>query len=698
MFYVNYNDIDLTGIVDVKDVITTALPPRDNKSIDIWERQGSIYNGYKYKEREIKVTFIIQPTQEEILENEDILNNYIEDTKRAFDVDGPKALFLGDESKFILAVPQGDIEINQIGINTCEGEVKFMCYDPFYYSEEAKQFDNEEGSKDILCLNEGSVEAYPILDIGISKDCHFVQVENTSNNKKILVGSYPSTGSSTIKEKSTVLSDNCEQTTDWITGSTSVDSDRATNGTLSVTSSGAGIMAGDFGSKSAGANWYGTSARKNLGTQVEDFYVECTMKHNSTGINGDPSIGNNDTESSTSGSKKVYYKVTCSSLNVRSGPGTKYKRVGSLKKNTKVYPSSISKGWAKITYKSKVAYVSTSYLKKCYSDNTVTASKRNYVTKVKTAIRSTYKKTSTNKCTVAVGQTLRCYYDKKYLDPTDKKKERYYYKLASKYKGHAGYVAVKNLTQASDTYYEYEEELNTADDKMGMVELYGYTINNEKLFRIGLYDDNPYYEFTYPLIQVGSTDFLKDKTVAPAPKTKTTVSGSDDKLTVTKDNLLSGKYGSWNEFYGKLGIQRKNGKWKAWVYKIKDGVTIKQLLKNETKVTGSPAGKLAYIVAYFGTCAESAEKASGVAINHVTVKNIDPKTYQTNENLAIFEEGDTLRIDCYNNRVYLNDKPFEAKTDIGSQFFGLDVGENEIKITSDDTDITSSVIYNERWL
>ena len=698
MFYVNYNDIDLTGIVDVKDVITTALPPRDNKAIDIWERQGSIYNRYKYKEREIKVTFIIQPSQEEILENEDILNNYIEDTKRAFDVDGPKALFLGDESKFIFAVPQGDIEINQIGTNTCEGEVNFICYDPMYYSEEAKQYDNEDGKNSVICDNEGSVECYPVIDIGVSQTSHFVQIENLNNSKKILVGTYPELANTTIKEKSTVLSDNCEQTTDWITGSSSVDSDRATNGTLSVTSSGQGIMAGDFGSKSTGANWYGTSARKNLDTQIKDFYVECNMSHNSTGISGDPSIGSNDTETPTSGSKKTYYKVKCTSLNVRSGPGTKYRRIGSLKKNAKVYPSSISKGWAKITYKSKVGYVYISYLKKCYSDNTVTASKRNYVTNVSTAIRSTYKKTSTNKRTVPVGQTLRCYYNKKYLDPTDKKKKRYYYKLASKYKGYTGYVMVDNLTQASDTYYEYEEELNTADDKTGMVELYGYTINNEKLFRIGLYDDNPYYEFTYPLIQVGSKDFLKDKTVAPAPKVKTTVSGRDDKLTVTKDYLVSGRYGDWNEFVGKVGIQRKIGKWKAWIYKIKDGKTVKKLpSKSEIKVSGSPTGNLAYIVAYFGTCAESSDKASGVAITHVTVKNLNPKT-TTNQNVSIFEEGDTLKVDCYNNRVYLNDKPYNSKVDIGSQFFPLEIGENTIKVSSDDTDISTSVIFNERWL
>lgn len=698
MFYVNYNDIDLTGIVDVKDVITTALPPRENKAIDIWERQGSIYNGYKYKEREIKVTFIIQPTQEEILENEDILNNYIEDTKRAFDVDGPKALFLGDESKFIFAVPQGDIEIAQIGINTCEGEVNFICYDPMYYSEEAKQYDNEDGKNSVICDNEGSVECYPVIDIGVSQTSHFVQIENLNNSKKILVGSYPELANTTIKEKSTVLSDNCEQTTDWITGSSSVDSDRATNGTLSVTESGAGIMAGDFGSKSTGANWYGTSARKNLDAQVKDFYVECNMSHNSTGKNGDPFQGSNETETPTSGTRETYYKVKCTSLNVRSGPGTKYRRIGSLKKNTKIYPSAVSKHWAKINYKGKTAYVSVLYLKKCYRDSTVTATRRNFVTHESTAIRSTYKRSSKNKCTIKTGQVIRCITSKKYLDPTDKKKERYYYKLAKKYKGHTGYVAVANLTAASNTFYEYEIDPDTADDKVGMVEVYGYTANNEQLFRMGLYDDNEYYEFTYPLIRVGGKDFLKDKTVAPAPKTFTRYEGGEDKLTVTKEALLSGPYGSWNEFYGKLGIQRKNGKWKAWIYKIKDGKTVKKLpSKSEVKVSGSPTGNLAYIVAYFGTCAESSEKASGMALTHVSVKNLNPKT-TTNPNISIFEEGDTLKVDCYNNRVYLNDKPYNSKVDIGSQFFPLEIGENTIKVSSDDTDISTSVIFNERWL
>lgn len=684
-----YNDIDLEELIRVSNIETTLISNRKNNSIDIPSKHGAIYNGFKYESKEIKIEGdIIASSDEEYLERLDQIASTL-------NVDSERELYIDNSGRYYLAIPQGDFKINKVCRGMGELELSFICYTPFSFSEEAKQYD---GTSKIECTNEGNTETYPLVEVGLSKTSHFVQVENTNNSKKILIGNYPTTGSTTVKEKTTVLSDNCEQTTGWVTGSTSVDSDRATGGTLSVTSSGAGIKAGDFGSKSSGATWYGTSARKNLDTSIENFYVECNMSHNSTGVNGDPFVGSNDTETVVSGSKTTYYKVTASSLNVRSGPGTNYKRIGSLKKNTKVHPSSISKGWAKINYNSKTGYVSTSYLKKCVSDTTTTVSKRNYVCNVNTAIRTTYKKSSTNKCTIPAGTTIRCIYSTKYLDPEDKKKERYYYKLAEKYKGHTGYVAVNNLTAATDVKYEYEIEPNTADDKTGMVEVYGFTSNNEKLFKMGLYDDNEYYEFTYPLIQVGSTDFLKDKTVAPDPKIKTTTNGGDNGLTVTKDALLSGKYGSWNEFYGKLGIQRKDGKWKAWVYKIKDGTTVKQLLKNEVTVSGSPTGKLSYIVVYFGISVDSAEKASGMALSHVTVKNLTPKTQTINNNVSIFEEGDVLKVDCYNNRVWLNDKPYNSKIDIGSQFFPLEIGDNTLKISSDDNGITSSVIYNERWL
>ncbi|MCC3866761.1 SH3 domain-containing protein [Terrisporobacter mayombei] len=54
--------------------------------------------------------------------------------------------------------------------------------------------------------------------------------------------------------------------------------------------------------------------------------------------------------------------VNTSSLNVRSGAGTKYKILGKLKRNTKINVISTSKGWSKFTYNGKTAYVNSEYL------------------------------------------------------------------------------------------------------------------------------------------------------------------------------------------------------------------------------------------------------------------------------------------------------------------------------------------------
>lgn len=55
---------------------------------------------------------------------------------------------------------------------------------------------------------------------------------------------------------------------------------------------------------------------------------------------------------------------TDTNLNVRSGPGTKYKVIGSLKKKTKITVYSKTKsGWSEIRYKGKKGYVATKYLK-----------------------------------------------------------------------------------------------------------------------------------------------------------------------------------------------------------------------------------------------------------------------------------------------------------------------------------------------
>lgn len=67
---------------------------------------------------------------------------------------------------------------------------------------------------------------------------------------------------------------------------------------------------------------------------------------------------NNTTQSST-----MTGTVNTSTLNVRSGAGTSYSKVGSLTMGTKVTVIELlSNGWAKITYNGSIAYVSSTYL------------------------------------------------------------------------------------------------------------------------------------------------------------------------------------------------------------------------------------------------------------------------------------------------------------------------------------------------
>ena len=74
------------------------------------------------------------------------------------------------------------------------------------------------------------------------------------------------------------------------------------------------------------------------------------------------SFNSSTTEAATT--KIAHVNIKSGSLNVRSGAGTKYKKVGSLKKDAGVYVYSQTKsGWSEIRYNKKKAYVMTKYLK-----------------------------------------------------------------------------------------------------------------------------------------------------------------------------------------------------------------------------------------------------------------------------------------------------------------------------------------------
>ena len=687
MYYIKYNEIDLTDMVKVREVEIPSLPTIEHSSIDIFERDGGVYNGASYGTREIRLTFIIKP------DNKNDYDQYVRDVKRAFYTKEEARLFCGDEQLYIWCVPVDDMVITELGDGCAEGEVNLVSYDPYWYSVDQQAVNNEDNKK-FTVENESDTKVYPVIQVGFTRDTTFFQIRNRGTNETILIGGIPEKENNTVKKNSRVFKDTMETTTDWVNTSAPIDANRSTGGTLSVTSDGKGLMCGNFGSASDGAVWHGACYKKSIDTPVKDFKVRIRMKMNSSGKNGDPSHPyQNETTPPISGSKSTHYKVTAKSgLRLRKSASTSSTKLLTIPYGTKL-TGTITKGWLKTTYNGKTGYCYAEYIKDVTSDSTVTSKERNYVTMKSTAIRATASKKATNKKTIPAGTCIRCKYDTKYPTTGKDDVKGKFYKLAKPYDGTTGFVLIENLVQANEYTVDYEPEIETADDKLGVVELYGFSANNVQLFKLSMVDDNEFYEFTYPLIRKNGEDFLKDKTIAPEPKKVTTYNGDTKRV----ESILSGKYGSWNEFYGELYIERIKNRWYAYVQKIKDGQPGKKIKSKTVTDKANQDEELSYIVIYFGTSG-STEKASGMAITDINVytatKIEDNKEYNFQE----FEAGDMLTIDNSIPAVYLNDEERNDLIDVGSSFFPLEPGDNYIKVASDDDVPNIDILWNNKYL
>lgn len=696
---VKYNDIRLEDFCHIQDISEPLLTSRTINTLDIRSVDGGRFNGSKKNSYKITITVLIDcDTQEEY-------DDSLEQLKNTFDVNEPKA-FYKDEDKFIMAITDEEIEPQEKVLPySREFKISLFCPSPYYYSSDIKVFENKDDDiNTVIADNEGKNPVCPIINIGFSKDTHFAQVELSSTGEKILVGKYPQLELSSTTKSNRVLADNCETTSNWINSSASIDSDRTTGGTLAMNSD---VMIGTV--PNGDTTWKGVCVRQNLTKAVDEFKLSCYMHHKSNGVNGDPTKPKykNEQETVISGSKTTYYKVTCSSLNVRSGAGTSYKKIGTLAKGYKIKNGTLSNGWVKFTYNNKTGYCSSKYLTKIVEDNTVTQTECNFVIitdskseNVSAYLRESAQKSSKALTKIPTGTKVRCII-KEYKDTAS---GLVYYKLSKKYNGYMGYIATGNLVKAENAIFEYDasEAEDTADDKMGIVELYGFDANGSQLFCLGMYDDNAWYEYTYPKCRIGSKTVLKDTTTVPKPKTGTVISKDDSgNATVTVSNKLSGRLGDWNRFYGKWIITREKVNnqyvWTVEVQKIKDGVTLKTQKTTNIKYNDLPTGALSYVVLYIGVNDTTLDKASAMDFTDIKVDELNPKEETVNKNVTYFKEGDILEIDCENHRCYLNDESCDDLVDIGSRYFELPTGEQEIKIYSDDSETSTSLVMREKY-
>ena len=703
-----FNDNSLDDILKVIEISTTLISDRENYKIDISSRNGLVYNGYKYNEKKIKIVADLKASN--AIEYERLKNMVCD----ILDTEEPAQLYV-QKGRFFYAVIDGEIAENKITAWYGRLTMTFVCFVPFAYSDEVKQFDLKDNI--IAIENRGNATTYPVFSFTPNNDCHFIQLENLNNGKKMLIGQIPVLGKESTPASKRIFHDVMESTTGWVTTSANIDVGRAIGGTLAVAANGDGLTCGDFGSTSSGSQWHGVCVRKNLSTTVKNFEINLRMKHNSTGKNGDPTVMDAKKEEVKKGVEEQIYQVSVWNLNMRTGPSTSYKSIGYAPLGHKITNYTMVGKWIKFKYNGSTVYVYSDYCKKITVTNTVTETKENMMVisttqgQKEVVLRSGPHHTSKAVTTIKIGEVLRVISSKIYEDvyvtekddngkPTQTKVYKYY-KLAKPYNGYNGYFSALNLAKAEDVTieYDYSSDAQIADDKTGVVEVYGFSANSVRLFKCMLCDDNKYYEFTYPTISIGGDVILQDITIAPEPiKKKIYDVGSDRTVTQREKTFLSGKYGSWNEFYGNMKVRRESGgKWYLEVQRIIDGQITKEISKTTTS-SSYPTDDLAYLVIYMGTNGEQA-KASGLAVTDIKIDDLSlSATDPGDTNIMSFQAGDSIVIDCHENTVKHNNSNGMYLIDVGSSFFGIDPGNTEIKITTDDKELVGNVVFNERYL
>ncbi len=106
---------------------------------------------------------------------------------------------------------------------------------------------------------------------------------------------------------------------------------------------------------------YSSMKKLNKGDTVE--YISTSGTWVNVKYNGQTGYVHSDYVSSSSSSTQTTTKiVTATTLNVRSGAGTNYSKIGTLSKGDEVSVISESNGWAKIKYNGTNAYVSSEYI------------------------------------------------------------------------------------------------------------------------------------------------------------------------------------------------------------------------------------------------------------------------------------------------------------------------------------------------
>lgn len=694
-YKVTYAGNQLDDYCTVLNIGRTVIPPRTNYTKEIPSIHGEIYTGYKYGSRvfSLECAFVAEDREDYADKARQLA--FILDTKE------PSRLIFEDAPHlYYYAVVDGGIEIEKVGF-TGKFTINFVCHDPIGYAIEEEVFDLEPGNV-VQIDNGGTIDAYPVSCVQFSKDAYFLQCSN-SDGETIMLGNLPGVSKTKVPANSRVLTDKCESLNGWLSTGNVIDAGREVTSDLAMNAGGWALTYGSFQSGNAD-KWYGSAMRKNLSQNVKDFKIQVKLEHNSKGDLNNVGAG----VVRPSEIKGDYYTVNCSPCAiVRTEANSSSKKIGSIKNKTKIQVANISKNWGEVACNGLVGYINMDHVKKVEekknnsssggsSGGSSSSSAKYSITAKSGLILRKDRGTKYAKLTVIPY--------KKVVTISDIKSG--WGKVT--YGGKTGYVAMQYTKKEKTSPKSIEmlsgdssitNDSGSAESKLGIIEIYGFDQQGNKLFKMEMCDDQSFYEYSEPSIQFGSTVVLDDKKNCPAPKQ---VQKRNDKDKIVMERVNSGKFGDWNEMKGWFTIQRKtlkDGKqeWQASIEKIgKDNKPVKTIKTQKLIDSNYPTGALNNIVVFMGGYKnEPVVDVMNVREIYVTtLTDID----SSSKIQPIARKGEEIIIDHKEQKIFKKNKLFMKSLDIGSQFFGVPVGNSEISFKSDDPKIDVTTAIHERWL
>ena len=710
MYNLKYRNIDLSVFGDIMEFEKNILPEREYTSINLETINGEILQTNKYKKLEIKITIFVEKNTEKDLKLA------MKEIANLFNTKTPEKLYINDEV-FYNCITINGIELEKLHTFMRLVKINLVAFDPCAYSVEEKTF-NTIGKR-LEIINEGTEIIKPIISFGFTEDTHFVQAKH--NNEIILLGDYPKLDLPSTEKTSTVIYEDMHDANNWVDSIPLLDSNRDANGLLTINTSQKQMILGNLPSSSS-SKWKGGCKRLNINTELKEFQVRAWFMFGSPGENNDPNIDNlPGLKDGTMKYEGVRY-VSKQTVDYRDKPDTtEGKVIGKLVKGFVLengnfelvgewlkFPANAMKG-----HEDSDEYYYTSnqgglYWTKEIYIKTITSTSRNYkVTGNKGQssengtinIRSGPSTKYDIVGTIKVGEGIRCW-EKDIYDTENAKNSdgtRKIWKLMSNScDGIKGYINSIYITKSEDvgTWIDTSELEGYADDKTGVLELYGYDVSGSIIFKLSIEDSSKYFEYNQPSIRIGGKEIYKYDNGAKDP----------DIIKVTLDSgvkeyrLLQGETGDWNMFGGNFIIERKKnsaGKY-TWKFIIQNVGNGKQLTKTNIVNTDTDEKNLSYIAVYMGTNGIM-EKACDMRLDTVEIKNLEENSDEDNPtNNIYFKKGDVLDIH-QNGDVYLNGINKNELIDIGSDIFKLTPGENTITIMSDDENISTTAIITEKW-